>query len=302
MGFHLARLGERLLPQSVLSLLLWPAAAAWGLTEAGKQRMALALWPRFPEAWRPDRARFLLRQSLGLNHARFLYLWPDRLPSYRWIKRCHLEGNFNLTQAQQLNRPIVFVSLHFGPFETLPVWLRAHGIAVTVLVGRPPPRRAHKLYLMSPPADVPLVVSVNEMYRIRQFLRPGQRLLILIDVDRGKQIQVPFDNHSFRMSTGAIRLAAMTNAEMIPCLMVERDTWDFAIHFGSPVPQRYLGRSPDMKAAATHLLNELLQVVTRYPSQCGHRLLSCITPMTAERSSEGVLESVSLANKYDSDE
>ena len=77
-------------------------------------------------------------------------------------------------------------------------------------------------------------LPVNEMSRVRQFLGAGQRLLIMVDVDRGKQIHVPFENHSFRMATGAIRLAALTGAELIPCVIVETGSWKFAIYFGTP--------------------------------------------------------------------
>ena len=105
-----------------------------------------------------------------------------------------------------------------------------------------------------------------------------------MDVDRGKQIQVPFENHLFRMATGPIRLAAMTDAELIPCLIVETRPWHFVIHFGTPVPERYLGSSTNLKPAAAHLLKEFLPIVSRYPSQSGYRLASCITPMNADES------------------
>ena len=83
----------------------------------------------------------------------------------------------------------------------------------------------------------------------------------------------------FRMATGAIRLAAMTDAELIPCLIAETATWKFAIHFGTPVPRHYLGNSPDMQAIGAHLLNEFSKVVTRYPEQCKMRLLRAKLPL-----------------------
>jgi len=66
-GFHFLRGCERLLPPSVLSLLLWPPAAAWDLVEL-RGRKLVTCWRRFPESWRPKRWRFVLRQSLGLYH------------------------------------------------------------------------------------------------------------------------------------------------------------------------------------------------------------------------------------------
>lgn len=282
-GFYLVRFGERVLPQSVLSFLLWVPAAVWGLAESARQRKVMAAWHRFPQPWRPNRARFFLRHSLGLNHARFVYLWPDRLPRTRWLGRCRLEARWDLARLRQADRRVVLASLHFGPFDTLPYWLRAHGIVVTVLVGRPAPRQRLKRrqYALSAPFDVPLVLPVTEMSRVRQVLGQARHLLVMMDVDRGKQVDVPFDGYLFRMATGAIRLAAMADADLIICLIVETTTWQFVIHFGTPVPRRYLGRSPDLKGAATHLLQEFLQVVSNHPAQSGHRLLSCITRVGA---------------------
>jgi len=93
--FHFLRLCERVLPTSVLSLLLWPPAAAWDLLHL-RQRTPLTCWRRFPESWRPKRWRFVLRQSLGLYHAQLVYIWPDRLRTARWLSRCHLEGGSDL--------------------------------------------------------------------------------------------------------------------------------------------------------------------------------------------------------------
>ncbi len=286
-GFRLVRLAERMLPVRVLSLVLWPAAALWALIEAKKHRNAMAAWSQFPPAWQPRRGLFFLRQTLGFSHAQFVFLWPDQLPRARWIKRCRLQGNFDLEEFRTPQRPIVFISMHFGPFELLGYWLRAHGIPVTTLVGRPISANFARLLALSAPVHVPGAVTLTDMRRLRDAVGRKGRVLIFGDVDRGKQIQVPFEGHSFRMATGPIRLAAVTGAELIPCLIVETVPWEFVIHFGSPVPQRYLGRTLDAKAAARHLLEEGLPVLNRYPSQSRHRFLSCITPEKDGRSQSG---------------
>jgi lauroyl/myristoyl acyltransferase len=100
----------------------------------------------------------------------------------------------------------------------------------------------------------------------------------MVDVNRGKQVYVPFENHAFRMATGAIRLAALAGAELIPCLIRETALWKFVIHFGDPVPRHCLGNPPDLKGAAAHLLEEFLKVIRCYPEHCNHRLLSAILP------------------------
>ena len=284
-GFYLLRFGERVLPLRVLSLLLWPPAAAWDLVQL-RQRKLVTAWRCFPESWHPNPRRFFLRQSLGLYHAQLIYIWPDRLCTPRWLSRCRLEGRCDLVRSQKQDRPIILASLHFGPSEILPYWLRAHGIVTTTIRGLTPDSLqglTSYQYALSPPADVPVFLYVNEMSRVRQFLSPGRRLLVMVDYDRGKQLYVPFENRLFRMATGAIRLAALAGAELVPCLICETGSWKFVIHFGDPVPQHLVGSSPDLKAVAGHLLREFSKVITRYPEQCKSRLLSAMSSPAGDR-------------------
>jgi lauroyl/myristoyl acyltransferase len=286
-AFYFLRLCERLLPTGGLSLLLWPPAVAWDLAHL-RQRNPLTRWRSFPESWQPKRWRFFLRQSLGLFHAQFLYFWPDRLCTARWLSRCRVEGGSDLTGSPNEKRGVVLASLHFGPFEVLPYWLRAHGI-VTTSVRTPGPDSLKSLinyqYSLSPPADVPVFLLTSEMIpmprfaHFRRFLGPGRRLLVMVDVDRGRQEHVPYENRLFRMATGAIQLAVMANAKLIPCLIAETGTWKFAIHFGTPVPRNYLGNAPNMQAIGVHLLAEFSKVITRYPEQCKQRLLHAMLPL-----------------------
>jgi hypothetical protein len=281
-AFYLRRWCERLLPASLLSVLLWPPAAVWDLLQL-RQRKLISCWRRFPESWRPRRRRFFLRQSLGLYHARLI---PDHLCTSHGLSRCRLEGGTDLIGFRDGDRGAVLASLHYGPYELAPFWLRAHGI-VTAMIraapAEPPESLTNYRYAFSPPADVPVFVSVDELAplprfaHVRTILGPGRRLLVMVDVDRGMQLHVPFEDRWFRMATGAIRLAAMADAELIPCLIRETATWKFTIHFGERVPRRYFGSSPDLQAIGHHLLTEFSKVITRYPEQCRSTLLSAMS-------------------------
>jgi len=294
-AFCFVRLCERLLPPSLLSLLLLPPAAAWDLVQV-RQRKPLTHWRRFPESWRPKRWRFVLRQSLGLYHSQLFYMWPDRLCARRWLSRCRLEGESNLNGLREENRGVVLASLHFGPFEIMPYWLRAYGIITTSVRTRPPDSLkalTSYQYSLSPPADVPVFLYAEDLTplprfsHLRKILGPGRRLLVMVDPVRGLQVDVPFfEDRMFRMSTGAIRLATMADADLVPCLIAETSRWKFAIHFGTPVPRHYLGRSPDMQAIGAHLLKEFSKVVSRYPEQCKMRLSRAMWPLTENGDSD----------------
>ena len=286
-SFYLVRLSERLLPTWMLSLLLWPPAAAWDLLQV-RQRQPLTHWRNFPRSWRPKRWRFVLRQSLGLYHSQLFYMWPDRLRAPRWLERCRLEGGSDLIGTREGDRGVVLASLHFGPFEIMPYWLRAHGIVATSVRAAAPDSLKSLTsyqYALSPPADVPVFISAEDLTpmprfaHVRKILGPGRRLLVMLDPDRGITLRIPFEDRIFRMATGAIRLAAMTGSELIPCLITETASWQFTIHFGEPVPRQYLGNSPDMHIIGAHLLKEFSKVVTRHPEQCKMRLLKAMLPL-----------------------
>jgi lauroyl/myristoyl acyltransferase len=287
-AFWFVRLFERLLPPSLLNLLLWPPAAARDLVQV-RQRKPLTHWRRLPESWRSKRWRFVLRQSLGLYHSQLFYMWPDRLCAKRWLSRCRLEGESNLNGLRERNRGVVLASLHFGPFEIMPYWLRAYGIVTTSVRARPPDdlkALTSYQYSLSSPADVPVFLYAEDLSplprfsHVRKILGPGRRLLVMVDPVRGLQVDVPFfEDRTFRMSTGAIRLATMADADLVPCLIAETSTWRFAIRFGAPVPRQYLGKVPDMQAIGAHLLKEFSQVVSRYPEQCRMRLARAMWPL-----------------------
>jgi len=301
-GFRFFRLLESVLPQEVLSIIVWPVAILWSLTESDKRRRVTEAWRRFPESFRPDRVDYYLIQTFGLTHARFIYLWADRLPRAHWRRRCILRGHYDSEKLRRPTKPIIFVTLHFGPSQVLFVCLRAHGIPVTVLVGpeKEPRQRLRQQFVnlkLSAPVDIPPVLPATDIGRIRRNLVPGRFLLVSMDVDRGKQIRTTIDGQSFRLATGPLRLASVLGAEVIPCLICfEKGAWKVAIHFGAPVPPGYLNGSLNLEAAVNHILGEFWPLIHSNPSQVSHKLLSCMnvddTPAVREATDDELLASL----------
>jgi lauroyl/myristoyl acyltransferase len=285
-SFYFVRFCERTLPLRMFSFLLWPVAAAWDLLQV-RERKPWVHWHRFPRSWRPKRWRYILRHSLGLYHSQLIYMWPDRLSSPRWLNRCLFEGDRSLLETSEDDRGIVLASLHFGPFEILPYWLRAYGIRTTSVRADPPEALGsltNYQYSLSPPADIPVFYFARDLtpfprMRIHKILGPGRRLLVMVDPNRGVMADVPLEDRLFHMATGAIRLAQMAGARLIPCMITEDSTWKFTIHVGTPVPQEWLGPSLDMQMIGTHLLREFSKVISRFPEQCKMRCLRAMWPL-----------------------
>lgn len=97
-------------------------------------------WNRIPATLRhrdlglPDFWRRRLRSAL----ARCLTFWPDRLGAPHWQQRIRYEGLHHVLTVLNDGAPAVLATLHFGVLFLLRYFLRARGIAASVLVAQDP--------------------------------------------------------------------------------------------------------------------------------------------------------------------
>jgi len=178
---------------------------------------------------------------------------------------------------------VILVFFHFGACTMIPFWLRALGIPVIALLeGESGSRSASKRMKdkLSPFAPLPTVLyRTDQLKTVVQLLRAGHVLFMAADIGRGKQITIPIHEHCwFQMSTGAIRLAAKCDAELIPCWMIDEGRWRFRLEICQPVPSEFLTPTLDTGGAAKHLLRELLPVVRQRPEFCSSGLVNCLVP------------------------
>ena len=83
-------------------------------------------------------------------------------------------------------------------------------------------------------------------------------MLVALDVQRGKQIDLPFcEGWTFQMASGAVRLAIHNQAELIPCILADEGGWRYRLRLGKPVPREYLASEKDWFRAGKHLLDEM---------------------------------------------
>ena len=174
----------------------------------------------------------------------------------------------------------MLVCFHLGTFKLIPFWLRALGIpAVALLRGKSQDRsRAKRMKdRLSPFPELPTVFYTDDQLRtVVEFLASGQALMVAADRETGRQITLPIDDHwSFRMATGAFRLASRYNAELIPVCMTDEGRWHFRLEISQPVPREYLTDGSDMMRAGQYLLHEMLPRMRKHPEYCTNYLLNC---------------------------
>ena len=213
----------------------------------------------------------------------------QRLAAAEWKSRCRIIGLDHWEAARQNKRPVVLAYCHFGPSFLLREWLRAAGLPVAVYVRTLFGERTKAKWLKNRVAllpEVPSAIFRDQLRDLSAFLAAGNVLLIAVDHDSGRQIELPAGGDwTFRMTTGAIRIAARHNAELIPCSIIDEGNWRFCIELGRPIAARHLGEDADLSAAGTLLLQELLAQFRPQPAQCTKKLAERFTPVVPETDS-----------------
>ncbi len=289
---HSLRTLELFLPGRCLRFLFWLAAALVAGWELAAMKRVSRAFDWLPVSLRPALTRpawrwRLWRRRTQLQLTKSLALWPDRLQTARWQSPCQYTGIEQLERACARGRPVILAVLHFGPLRVLHYCLRARGLPVAAVVAdRLDHRSGFRAYLNSLSdhasglAGVPHSLDYSEISRVWAFLRPQRLLLIAVDSDRGRQVRVQGEDFSFRMATGAIRLAARAKAIVVPCLIRATRPLGVQIHFGNPVPDAWVADKCRHASACSHLLHEFLPVLHAEPEQCSPELLYCFSSRT----------------------
>ena len=279
--FHGARTMERLFPPPILRCVFFPIAMALALRDLSRRRWLEIPFCKLPPNWSVNRTLPLLFNIRSQFHlTRLMANWPDRFSEPHWCSRFKIEGMEFLEQAMREKRPVILVSAHFGPLFLLRYFLRAMGWPAATFIGGPassrPDVRRDKDRLAHFPG-LPHVFGPDQSLRdVHRFLQQGNILLMAFDVPTGERIEVACDEVKVRFATGSIRLAASTNARLIPCIISECDPWKFIIRLGQPVPSAMLSPCPDREGAARHIAKECFQSIKASPAECGHELLDAL--------------------------
>jgi lauroyl/myristoyl acyltransferase len=218
------------------------------------------------------------RADFYLNH--MVEFFPDRLAGPRWLTRCRFEGLENVRRAVENKKPVVLATCHFGPYYLFRFWLRAAGIPALELFGGDSKKYTKLMRFrdrLSPLPEIPPVFFQNQLREMNALLAGGNVIGLMIDTPFGKQMDAPFcDGWTFQMATGAVRMAILHQAELVPCLIVDEGRWHFRLHFGRPVPKEFLNAPSDWNRAGKYLLEEMTPIFQAHPEQCLSDLTRCL--------------------------
>ena len=286
----LFRAAERLLPIPLLLPAVWPAAMLMGRRHV-LRGASLRQLRRLPAALAPRTAgwRWLWRVAAGRSAVyttRLLSFWPDRLREARWSRRCELLGLAPLEAALAAGRPVILATLHYGDLTMLYHWLRSRGLAAAFLAA--PRRKEEPAFRRSLDglADrangqegVPRLIYLDRLWDAQEFLgRPGRVLAMAVDGNTERDVAVSGPGYVLRLSPGALRLAAITGAAVIPCLISSPGCLRSTIRFGQPVADADVTDRDRHAAACEHIARQLLPWIAAKPEECGLPLLAALEP------------------------
>ncbi len=281
------RLAERTLPVPLLRLLLWPPAAALAAYELSPARPTYRLFGRLPPSLRPPLSRWrwlgrLWARRTALMMTRCHRFWPDRLRATRWQGWCRVCGGERLDSLLAAGRSVILPTLHHGSLNEAYHWLRSRGLPVAGLAARSKdywsPYRRHINSLADRAngmTGIPRFFEVDDVWGARDFLdKPGRLLLVAIDGYHGRRpVLARGPDFCVRVGAGVVRLAAIADAAVVPCLMTAPRGLAVELHFGNAVPEEHVADPRQHSAAAEYIVRELLPLVRARPEQCVDHLL-----------------------------
>ncbi len=290
------RLAERCLPHVLLRLLLLPPSAALALLQLTRSGPRLRQFLKLPPSIQPQGHAYLRpwrlwRRRTSLAMTKFVRYWPDRLPEARWQARCLLPGVERLDTVHAASRSAILATFHYGNLDELHHWLRARGLMAAILTAADLSRVSEYRAALNRARDVacglsgiPRLFHVGQLWDARDFLsQPGRVLIVAVDAWSRNNLVIRGDDCDYLIAPGALRLAAITGAAVIPCLIRSPRGLTSTIEFGVPVPDSDLADPSRHAAACEHIVRELLPMIRALPEQCdGVFLHHCLRPLAPE--------------------
>lgn len=222
------------------------------------------------------------------NESALVAIAYDRLRQPQWKKRFTVRGTLPEHHPDWGKRPVIFTYMHTGCFGILRFWLRSQGYALAALAGGLPMLVANKHYEKIAAAgdeeygltNVPQIFHrYGALREGMRFLTPGHALLIAIDGGRmgddGEKCEV--DGFPILIKQGAARMAAQTNAILIPVSVRRTGFCRFEVHYHDPVPDALVTKQ-NSAAASQNMVSQLWTDLRQDPTELTWTTLEEMAP------------------------
>jgi lauroyl/myristoyl acyltransferase len=295
----------RVLGPTVILGVVRPFAALVAALELAYSGPTLAEFDRLPAAVRRPAGRLawkmgLWRQRSRLHRAKLVSYWSDRLSTRRWARLCRFEGSpASLDALGAGARPVILATLHYGPVEMLHYWLRSRRVPVAILVAVGEAERpAHRIRLLhdldrrSGLGGLPHLIPATSLRDAAEFLQANRVLIVVLSGGSGTEVDVGSERVSLRLSPGALRLASLVDALVIPCIISAGRGGAVSITLADAVDPDAVRDRRRHRAICDQMFRFFLPSLQASPGQCEPWLLGRLRShaQTAEASLERALE------------
>ncbi len=285
---HGVRPLDRVLPPRVLLALVSPfvaASTALELSYTGPRlaefthlRSALGATGRGAGWWLA-----LWRQRSRLNLANLAIYWADRLNRPGWAALRRVEGSPPARGLLETRaRPVILATFHFGPGLAGFHGLRASGIPIAVLAVRAPNPVVGRLGAAVDRANdlegVPHRFAPEDLREAAEFLLARRVLLIFVTGGSGQSVEVEADGMILPLAPGALRLATIVDADVIPCVFSAGRGGLATLLLGDPLPEAEVKDRRWHPAACERLLRFYMPTLRERPGQSDTWLLRGVRP------------------------
>lgn len=203
--------------------------------------------------------------NYGRNFVEYFFL--DRLDTEKGLT-VSIVGQEVLDAAKANDRPKIFITAHFGNWE-IALW----AIAKTGFPLVPIYRKVNNPYIdklilkfRSYITDQQINKGPSAGKECLKALKKGRYLVLLVDQKMNEGLPIPFFGKEAMTPNGVIKLAAMTNAEIIPGRIVRNNGIDFTLTFFPKI--EYDKTSATMEYDTMFKINQLLESwITENPDQ-----------------------------------
>lgn len=282
------RMADRVAGPNILPWILIPWTVANALRRARDYPQFRRLRSTLPrDFWRgTGPLAHYLRMIIHWQRVLAFCVLADRLSELRWKKHIRVRGTPPDQLAEWNQRPVVIACLHTGGFALLRHWLRSRGIVAASLVKARPEiiRRFEEVYSgkkMSHEEELPRFFHVSSMRSATRFLTPGRVLIVAIEWQPGPASVNVKMGAPLRVGDGAVRLARLANAMLIPASVRMNDGLD--ICFGTPLAQELID-SNQKEPAMQFLAQEFWKDLEQDPCAIGWTTLEAYAPENLVRS------------------
>ena len=208
-----------------------------------------------PNLTNPEKKRLI--QSINKNIGRTIFelFSPDDFSDFASKAKITGPGFAKLKLANDLNKPIILVSGHYGNYDVVRAKLRYENIQVGALYKPMQNRYFNKLYLAKiSKIGRPLFPRGRKgMSEMVNFLKKGNCIAVLFDQVMGRGEPLSFFGKTAYTATSVAKMAVKYDALLIP-FFAERGAngLNFELHFDEPILHSEPGKM-------TQQLNDLLE-------------------------------------------